>query len=164
MNIIVCVDENFNIGIDNKLLFDIKRDMEFFKTKTLNNVVIMGRKTLESLPNSAPLKNRINIVMTSQCDFSGCICVKDIDALFNLLKDYNTNDIYVIGGEQIYKLLLPYCETAYITKVYSNKIGDSKFPNIDKLDNWELLQSSEVFNENGLEFSFNIYKNKKVAF
>lgn len=163
MNIIVCVDENFNIGLNNKLLFSIKRDMEFFKSKTLSNVVIMGRKTLQSLPNSAPLKNRTNIIMTSNDNFDGCICVNDINALFDLLKCYKTKDIYVIGGEQIYNLLLPYCEIAYVTKVYTNKIGDSKFPNIDTIENWEMFQSSGILKEEGVEFSFNIYKNKKVA-
>lgn len=162
MNIIVCVDENYNIGNNNALLFNIKKDMEFFKDKTQNNVIIMGRKTLQSLPNSKPLKNRINIVMTSSESIEGCICVNSIDSLFDVLKQYQNKDIFVIGGEQVYSLLLPYCTKAYITKVFSSKEGDTKFPNIDLIPNWTLTNSSEVYLQGDVEYIFTMYENKNI--
>lgn len=161
MNIIVCVDENNNIGSDNSLLFNLKKDMEFFKLKTLNNVVIMGRKTFQSLPNSKPLPNRVNIVMTKLTHIPGCICVKDLSALFATLEQFNDKDIFVIGGQQIYNLLLPYSNIAYVTRVFACKDGDTIFPDLDILPNWELTHTSEIFNENGIDFCFTQFIFKK---
>lgn len=157
MNIIVCVDENYNIGCNNSLLFNLKKDLEFFKQITLNKVVIMGRKTFQSLPNSKPLPNRINIVMTSKTNIDGCICVKDLPTLLDTLKQFDNTEIFVIGGQQIYNLLLPYSNKAYVTKVFASKTGDTTFPNLDQLPNWNLSHTSEVFTENGVPFCFTQY-------
>ncbi len=159
MNIIVAVDENFGIGFENGMLYDLKGDMKFFKEKTSESVVIMGRNTLLSLPNSSPLKGRVNIVMTSKEHIEGCICCNSVEHLFVLLKDYADKKIFVIGGEAIYKTLLPYCEKAYITKIFAKTDADRFFPNIDELSNWQIAEQSEEFCENGIQYQFLIYVN-----
>ena len=112
MNLIAAVDKNWAIGKDNKLLVSIPIDMKFFRETTTGKVVVMGRKTLESFPNGLPLKNRTNIVLTHNANYDGkgAIVVNTMEALLEELKKYNSEDIYVIGGEQIYKALLPYCD------------------------------------------------------
>ncbi len=159
LNLIVCVDENYGIGYENQLLFNIKQDMEFFKEKTTGNVIVMGSNTLKSLPNSSPLKNRVNIVMTSKNNFEGCICCKDIDELFLTLQKYQNKEIFVIGGEQIYKMLLPYCQKAFITKVSDIKKADTFFPNIDKFPNWKIVAESPVLCQENASYRYCIYKN-----
>ena len=110
MNIIVAADKNWAIGKNNKLLVSIPQDMKFFRETTTGKVVVMGRKTLESFPGGQPLKKRVNIVLTSDKNYhvNGADIVHSIDALLEELKKYPAEDIYVIGGESIYRQLLPY--------------------------------------------------------
>lgn len=163
MNLIMCVDNNFGIGKNNSLLFNIPTDLKYFSNLTKNKVVVMGYNTLLSLPNSQPLKNRINIVLTRKnLTIDNIVVCNSLQDLFNKLKNYNGDEIFVIGGEQIYKLLLPYCKLAYVTKVFQTTDADKYAPNFDKLSNWELISSSEKQNENNLIFSFLVYKNKSV--
>ena len=118
MNLIVAVSENYAIGKDNKLLFNLPSDLKYFKEKTLNKVVVMGRRTFNSLPFK-PLKNRINIVLTTDESFTyqGVIVVHSFEELFKELEKYNDDDIFIIGGSSIYNKLLNKCRLAYITKV-----------------------------------------------
>ena len=119
MNIIAAVDANWAIGYKNELLVKIPNDQKWFQKITTGKVVVMGRKTMETFPNGMPLKNRTNIVLTGD----RALRVKDaelvygIEELLEKLKQYNTEDVYVIGGESVYEELLPYCDTAYITKI-----------------------------------------------
>lgn len=159
MDVIACVDNANGIGYGNSLLYHIKNDMEFFKKKTLNNVVVMGRKTLESFPNGAPLKGRVNIVMTAKSSIEGCVCVKDKNALFAQLRSFPGKEIYVIGGQQIYTELLPYCSRAYITRVDSKKTADAFFPDISKAKGWVLAEQSEDFFQGGIKYKFQLYEN-----
>lgn len=162
MNIIACIDEANGIGYENSLLYHITKDIAFFKEKTINNVVVMGRKTLESFPNQAPLKNRVNIVMTSKNSIDGCICVKDKRILFEKLRCFSEKEIYVIGGQQIYTELLPYCRMAYITKVFMTKTADAFFPNIDNLKNWVMKSKSEELFEDNIKYRFELYENLNI--
>ncbi len=162
MNAIACIDEANGIGYQNSLLYHIKKDMAFFQEKTVNNVVVMGRKTLESFPNQAPLKNRINIVMTSKKSIDGCICVKDKKSLFEVLPHFSEKEIYVIGGQQIYAELLPYCGRAYITRVCMTKQADAFFPDIGHLKNWVMKSRSEDFFEDRIQYRFERYENTDV--
>lgn len=160
MNLIICVDKNYGIGRDDKLLFKISDDLKFFKKMTTNKVVVMGYNTFISLPNCKPLKNRTNIILTKKnLVIDNAIVVNSISKLFNELKNYKTQDIFVIGGEQVYKELTDFCELAYITKV--NKITNAnKFaPNLDKNQNWKQIQISEKYFDKDLEYIFTIYKN-----
>jgi dihydrofolate reductase len=162
MNLIAAVDKNWAIGKNNDLLYNIKEDMQFFRSTTLNKVVVMGRKTLESFPNSKPLKNRVNIVLSSDTSLKieGATIVNDLNMLFDELKKYNTNEVFVIGGGAIYKMLEPYCDTAYITEIDAEKDADIFFPNLSKMDEWKLIESSEKKEDNGIEFVFNKYVRK----
>lgn len=107
MNLIAAVDANWAIGYKNKLLVSIPDDMKFFRQTTTGKVVVMGRKTLESFPNGQPLKNRVNIVLTGDKNYKvkDAIVVHDLDELHKELEQYNSEDVYVIGGESIYRQL-----------------------------------------------------------
>ena len=119
MKAILSADRNWGIGYQNRLLVSIPSDMKFFRQTTTGKVVVMGRKTLESFPNGLPLKNRTNIVLTKNKDYSvkGAVLVHTEEELFEELKKYSADDVYVIGGESVYRMLLPYCDTVYVTKI-----------------------------------------------
>ena len=119
MKAILAADKNWGIGYNNHLLVSIPSDMKFFRQTTTGKVVVMGRKTLESFPNGMPLKNRTNIVLTGNQNYQvkDAIVVHSEDELMEELKKYDTDDVYVIGGESVYRMMLPYCDTAYVTKI-----------------------------------------------
>lgn len=164
MKLIVAAAKNWAIGYQGDLLFDLPDDMAFFKETTINKVVVMGRKTLLSFPNGKPLKNRINIVLTTDKDFSeeGCILVNSFDELFEELKKYNEEDIFVIGGGKIYNALYAYCSEALITKVDIKVNADTFLHNFDEDHDWYLSYASEIHENNGFKFTFNQYKNKNI--
>lgn len=118
MNIIAAVDKNWAIGKNNELLVRIPMDQKFFRETTTGKVVVMGRKTLESFPNGLPLKNRTNIVLTHNPAYQvkDAIVVHSMEELHRELEKYDTNDVYVIGGQKIYEQLLDECDVAHITK------------------------------------------------
>lgn len=163
MNIIVAVDKNWAIGYENKLLVSIPADMKFFRETTTGKVVVMGRKTLESFPNGLPLKKRTNIVLTRDENYrvEGAVTVHSIEALLEELKKYESEDIYVIGGDSIYRQLLPYCDTAHVTKIDHAYAADAYFPNLDELPEWEIVADSDEQTYFDLEYHFLLYKNKK---
>lgn len=161
MNLIVAVDGNWAIGNNGDLLCKNPIDMKFFKETTIGKVVIMGRKTLESFPKQKPLPNRTNIVLSRNNEIDGCIVVNSIDELLIKIKNYDDDDLFVIGGGQIYKELLPYCKKAYVTKMKNIFEADTYFPNLDELDDWEMVDKSEDFKYENIEFNFFIYENKK---
>lgn len=162
MNLIAAADKNWGIGYKNKLLVSIPSDMKFFRETTTGKVIVMGRKTLESFPNGMPLKNRTNIVLTSNKDYrvKDAIIVHTLEELHKELEKYNSDDIYVIGGESVYRQLLPYCDTAYITKIDNAFQADTFFPNLDEMENWEMTQVSEEQTCFDLEYMFTKYENR----
>lgn len=162
MNLIAAADKNWGIGYKNKLLVSIPSDMKFFRETTTGKVIVMGRKTLESFPNGMPLKNRTNIVLTSNIDYrvKDAIIVHTLEELHKELEKYNSGDIYVIGGESVYRQLLPYCDTAYITKIDHAFQADTFFPNLDEMENWEMTQVSEEQTCFDLEYMFTKYENR----
>lgn len=153
MKLIVAVDENWNIGKDGDLLIKIPDDLKRFKEITNGKAVFMGRKTLESLPNGNPLPNRTNIVLTRDKDYKNdkCVVINSVDEIE--LDD----DIFVIGGGQVYSLMLPYCDTAYITMVHNSFDADTSFPNLDNDKNWKLSSKSELYEYNGIKYDYRIY-------
>jgi dihydrofolate reductase len=162
MNCIVAVDNNFAIGKNNNLLFHIPADLKSFKKATTGKIVVMGKNTLLSFPNKQPLPNRTNIVLSTTLNRQDCIICHSLASLWKLLKNYNSDDIFIIGGELIYKELLPYCSKAYITKILTTGKGNKFFPNIDKMDNWQLISQSSKQNYEGLDYYFCQYENKNV--
>lgn len=159
MNLIAAVSNNWGIGKDGDLLFHIKEDMKFFKETTINNVVVMGRKTLESFPNGNPLKDRVNIVLTRNAEFKkdGTVTVNSVDELLEEIKKYD-EEVFVIGGGEVYSLLLPYCDKAYITKVNADKEADTFLPNLDSDPAWSVKSESEVFDNGRVTYQFVTYE------
>ena len=162
MNAIAAVDANWAIGNKNRLLTSIPADMKFFREKTMGHVVVMGRKTLESFPNGLPLKNRVNIVLTANRSYKvkDAIIVHTKEELLEELKKYDSNELYVIGGGSIYEMLIPYCDTAYITKIDHVYAADKYFPNLDQMDDWEMTEVSEEQTCFDLEYVFAKYERK----
>lgn len=163
MNIIVAADKNWAIGKDNRLLVSIPADMKFFRETTTGNVVVMGRKTLESFPNGLPLKNRVNIVLTANPDYQvkGAILVHSKEELLEELKKYESRDIYVIGGASIYEMLLDECDTAHVTKIDHEYEADTYFPNLDERPEWEITGESEEQTYFDLEYKFLRYERRR---
>lgn len=163
MNLIAAVDKNWAIGLDNKLLVSIPEDMKFFRKTTTGKVVVMGRKTLESFPNGLPLKNRVNIVLTSDTNYNvkDAVIVHSMEELMEELKNYNSEDVYVIGGESIYRQMVDLCDVAHITKIDYEYQADSYFPNLDEKEEWEITADSEEQTYFDLEFYFLKYEKKK---
>ena len=163
MNIIVAADKNWAIGENGKLLVSIPSDMKFFRQTTTGNVVVMGRKTLESFPGGLPLKNRTNIVLTRNENYKvkDAIIVHSIEELMEELKKYPAEDVYCIGGDTIYKQLLPYCDAAQVTKIDFAYIADSYFPNLDEDPQWHVAAESEEQTYFDLEYKFVRYERNK---
>ena len=160
MNLIAAVDKNWAIGLKNKLLVSIPADMKFFRETTTGKVVVMGRKTLESFPNQRPLKNRVNIVLTKDETYQvkDALVVHDMEQLREELAKYPSEDIYVIGGETIYKQLLDDCDVAHITKIDYAFEADAYFPNLDEMPEWKITQDSEEQTYFDLEYYFYRYE------
>lgn len=162
MNLIACVDNNWAIGKNNQLLVRIPADMKFFRETTTGKVVVMGRKTLESFPNGQPLKNRTNIVLTHDRSYQvkDAIMVYSMDELQEELKKYPSEDIFIIGGESIYRQLVDACDVAHITKVDYVYDADAYFPNLDEKPEWQITQDSEEQTYFDLIFHFYKYEKK----
>lgn len=162
MNLIAAVDRNWAIGYNGGLLVSIPSDMKFFRETTMGKVVVMGRKTLESFPNGMPLKNRVNIVLTANPNYQvkDAIVVHTVEELNTELEKYNTKDVFVIGGESIYRMLEPQCDVAYITKIDHVFQADTYFPNLDQNEMWEMVEEGEEQTCFNLEFVFTKYQQK----
>lgn len=163
MNIIVAADSNWGIGKNNQLLVSIPADMKMFRQETTGKVVVMGRKTLESFPNGLPLKNRTNIVLTGNKNYkaNGAIIVHTIEELLEEIKKYPSDEVYCIGGDSVYKQLLPYCDTAHVTKIDFAYEADSHFPNLDEMPEWKITAESEEQTYFNLEYTFVKYERVK---
>lgn len=162
MKLIVAVDKNWAIGKNNKLMWSIPADMKFFRETTKGNIVIMGRKTLESFPQGQPLKNRVNIVITGNKNYKvkGAVVVHSIEEAVEEAKKYE-GEIFVIGGESIYRAMLPYCDTALVTKIDHAFDADTYFPSLDADGEWEMTKISEEQTCFDLEYYFTVYERVK---
>ena len=160
MNLIVAADRNWGIGNKNKLLVQIPRDQKFFREMTTGKVVVMGRKTLESLPQKQPLQNRINIILTKNKNYvvKNAIVVHSLEALLEELKKYKSEDVFIAGGESVYKQLLPYCDVAHVTKIDYAYEADTYFPNLDETNEWKIVADSEEQTYFDLEYVFLRYE------
>ena len=149
---IVCVSENWGIGKDGNLLFHIKDDLRRFRELTLDKSVLMGRKTLESLPGGKGLQRRHNVVLTSNRDFiaeNAEVTHFPVEAVFAA-----GEDAAIIGGGQIYDMFLPLCDRVYVTKVFASPEADTFFPNLDEDPHWQVECESEIFEEDGLRWQY----------
>lgn len=162
MNIITAVDRNWAIGSKNDLLIRIPNDHKHFREETTGKVVVLGRKTLETFPQGLPLKNRTNIILSSNPQYQAkdAIVVHSIDELLEELKAYRDEDIYVIGGESVYRQLLPYCNVAHITKIDHAYEADAYFPDLDADEEWEITADSEEQTYFDIPYQFVKYERK----
>ncbi len=159
MNLIVAVDENWGIGKNGGLLAHLSNDLRYFKEKTAGKVVVMGRKTLESLPKGEPLPNRINIVISESLEKKeGCVVCKNKSELDEQLKRYDTQDIFVIGGAQVYKELIPECSDFYLTFLYADLGADKFIPDVLKISEINKVWESDIIEENGIKYRFTHYR------
>ena len=138
MNAIVNVTPNWGIGKNGKLLVSIPTDLQRFRELTIHKTVIYGRKTLETFPNAAPLRDRENIILTRDKSFTAedAVICHDMDELKSVLRDRYSDNLWVIGGESVYKLLVPHCEKAYVTISYTDLKADKFFPTLTRNENW----------------------------
>ena len=145
MNLIVCADRNWAIGNNNKLLVSIPKDMKSFREMTTGKVIILGRKTLATFPGGRPLDSRTNIILSSDKKYKvdGAVVVNSIDELLKEISKYNSDDVYVCGGESVYRQLIPYCDVAHVTRIDQVYDADTYFPNLDDSDEWEIEVESD---------------------
>ncbi len=163
MKMIAAADKNWAIGNKGELLTRLSGDMKFFRSKTVGNVVILGRKTLETFPGGRPLKDRENIVLTTNKNFDGqgAVILHSIDELLDYIKKFNNDNVYVIGGESVYSQLIQYCDIAYITKFDEEfDEADAYIENLDMSDEWLLDYESETMEEKGISYHFCTYTKK----
>ncbi len=163
MNAIVAVDNHWAIGNKGSLLVRIPMDQKAFRDTTMGKVVVLGRKTLATFPNGLPLQGRTNIVMSRNPNFKvkGAVVVHSKEELFEELQQYDSNDIFVIGGSDIYDMLIPYCKTAYVTRIDYRYAADSFFPNLEEMQEWTLIEEGEENTYFDLEFTFCKYENSQ---
>lgn len=163
ISIVAAVDKEWAIGKDGGMLYHLPADLTHFRELTEGKTVFMGRKTLESLPNKAPLPNRRNIVLTKNqaLGVSGLEIAHSFAELFSLIS--REEQVFNIGGTTVYKALLDCCKCAYITKIEEVSLHpDSYFPNLDENSNWKLKKQSDKIVELGITYSFLEYENLNV--
>lgn len=165
---IAAVDEAWGIGYENRLLFHIKEDMKQFQQMTMGNVVVMGRKTLESLPGGKPLSGRMNIVLSEvyanelrtkreEGEESKFFVVSSLGEMWEQVRKIG-KPVFVIGGEQVYRECLPYANRIYLTKIAQIRKADAHFPNLETDDTWKKIYESPTKEEDGITFTFCTYE------
>lgn len=159
---IVHADKEWGIGKGNGMMFSLPKDMKFFRETTMNHVVVIGGNTLRSFPNAKPLKNRVNIVLSRGQVRDDCVIVRSYEELFKAMKDHEDEEIYVIGGGEVYRELLPYCEEVLVTKVDAVGGAEVFFPNLDENPDFQCVDEGEPVDDNGLTIRFTRYKNLKT--
>ena len=158
MNLIVAVDQNWAIGKDGDQLVYLKEDLKRFRTLTSGHTVILGRKTLATFPGGRPLKNRNNLILSRNPQFQ--VEGAEVFASVEELVQQADGDAFVIGGASVYEQLLPYCDTAYITKIHAAFPADTYFPDLDKSEEWEVVEESESLEQDGIAYHYVTYRRK----
>ena len=164
MNLIVSADAAWGIGRDNQLLCWLRADMKYFKEQTTGHIVVMGRRTLESMPQRRPLPKRRNIVLSSQADYAvaGAEVAHSLTELAALLLPLPSEQIYIIGGASLYRIMLPFCRYASVTRLEATFAADRFFPYLDAAAGWRQFCVSGRREENGVGFRFVSYENIAV--
>ena len=155
ISLVVAVSENNAIGKNNQLLWHLPNDLKFFKNTTWGGVVIMGRKTYESV--NKPLPGRTNIVITKQVNWTSenVIVVNSIEAAIQKAKDLNFKEIFIIGGGEIYKESISIADKIYLTKVHTTIEGDTYFPELQN-DQWKMIANKDFYadEKHAFDYSF----------
>lgn len=145
MELVVAVDLGWGIGNNGELLCRVSDDLKNFRAVTTGKTVILGSKTLSTFPGGRPLKNRRNIIMSRRPDYTveGAEVAHSPEELLNMLGE--EENAVVIGGESIYRLLLPYCDCAIVSKFDIDLPKDAFFPDLDKDPEWFVVEESDIF-------------------
>lgn len=153
MNAIVVVDENWNIGRDGGLLVHLPGDLKYFKERTYGKTVVVGRKTLESFPGAKPLPGRKNVVLSRNQDYrpKDCTVYHSKDELVKALEG---EEVFISGGEQIYRQFMEDCQRFYVTKIYDSFPADRSFPNLDEMGELAITWKSDIQEEKGIRYQF----------
>lgn len=166
MNIILAADRNWAIGKDNDLLIHLPGDLKYFKKMTTGKTVIMGRKTLESLPCGKPLPNRRNIILARSVDFqvSGAEVLNSVEDVLHLIKSGNlkSDEAFVIGGADIYKQMMPYCDKFYITKIEAELPADRYFVDLDEVDDLKITWTGPIEEYKGTKYQYVLYERRTI--
>ena len=163
MKAIVAVDSNWAIGNKGQLLVSIPADQkDNFRRRTSGNTIVYGRKTLETFPQKIVLPNRRNIILSTRKDYTvkNAEVAHNRDELMELIKNENSDDVYIIGGETVYKQFIDDCDTAIVTFIDKAYEADAYFPNLDKDPDWELVEESEEQVYFDITYTYRIYKKK----
>ena len=163
MNIIAAVDRNWGIGYRGRLLVSIPNDQRHFREETIGKVVVLGRRTLQTFPQGMPLSNRTNIILSANLDYQvkDAVVVHSKEELDEELKKYASEDVYIIGGESVYRMMLPECDVVHVTKIDHDYEADAYFPNLDQDGAWEITAESEEQTYFDLPYYFVKYERKK---
>lgn len=150
MKAIVLIDENWGIGKDGDQIIYIPSDLKYFREMTMGRSVILGRKTLATFPGKRPLKGRKNLILSRNPDFhpEGAAVFSCVEALLSAAPE----DAFVIGGASVYAALLNYCDTVYVTKIHKDFLADCRFPNLDDMPEWRVVEESPIQEEGGVLF------------
>ena len=161
MKAIAIVDQNWGLGAGGQLLTHLPGDLRYFREKTLGKTVIMGRETFEGMGGQL-LPDRETVLLTRNPSYAaGCAICRSLDELLEFVKDKERDTVFACGGEMVYRLLLPYCDTVLLTKMYAAFEADRHFPNIDdRPDEFEVVWRSDEQEENGIRYQFFEYRRK----
>lgn len=160
---LVAADANWAIGCKNQLLVSIPNDHKTFRQMTEGKVIVLGRKTLATFPQGLPLQNRTNMILSGNPSFSvkGAQIMHSLEELLAALGGYPDEDIYIVGGESVYRMMLPYCDTVHVTRIDHAYEADAYFPNLDKLPEWEIAEESEEQTYFDIPYTFVRYERKR---
>ncbi|MBP3817312.1 dihydrofolate reductase [Butyrivibrio sp. Su6] len=162
MKAIVAVDSNWAIGHKGKLLVSIPADQKNFRNLTTGNTIVYGRKTLETFPQQVVLPNRRNIILSTREDYTvkNAEVAHSKEELLELVKDVDTDSVFIIGGSSVYNEFIDECDTAIVTFIDKEYQADSYFPNLDKDPNWELVDESDEQVYFDITYTYRTYKRK----
>lgn len=159
MNVIVAVDKHWAIGRGGQQLVSIPADQRLFREETLSKVIVMGRKTLESLPAGQPLYGRTNIILSKDPGYTvkGAMVCHSMEEALAEISPYPHEDVFVIGGQSVYEQFLPYCHMAHVTYIDYVYQADTYFPNLDLDEGWDMDLESEEETYFNLCYTFRRY-------
>ncbi|MBQ6416034.1 MAG: dihydrofolate reductase [Butyrivibrio sp.] len=162
MKAIVAVDSNWAIGHKGKLLVSIPADQKNFRNLTTGNTIVYGRRTLETFPQQVVLPNRRNIILSTREDYTvkNAEVAHSKEELLELVKDIDTDSVFIIGGSSVYNEFIDECDTAIVTFIDKEYQADSYFPNLDKDPNWELVDESDEQVYFDITYTYRTYKRK----
>ena len=163
MNIIVAVNKGWGIGLGGEQTVIIPGDRQYFKEITSGGIVIVGRKTFESI--GKPLKHRKNIVLTNKRDFKvrGVTVAHSMNEALEKIPQNSSHKVFIIGGAEVYNQFLPWCSYVYVTKIDIETPSDRYFPNLDRLSDWELMHKGDIIKHDDIFFSFDLYRSTMLG-